>query len=473
MSPLIEVSAARADALLAGTGHLLRDGSIEGQRFTGGPWRGTREPGAMFRAAYLATHFGNWYEAAPLPEVCRYLEDLGLWGYNTILVHYPTHQFDRIDDDRSVEWLTRIKAMFKAARACGLRVGLLQCSNQGLKSTPESWRGRPIENRRGGNLGFNCCMSKPEALAGIVELYDALFERFTDIGCDDLVFWPYDEGGCLCDDCTPWGARGFLKISRLIGQRAVARFPDLRITVSTWRFPDEQEGDPSGEWPAFYKAITADHSWFHCIMADGADEVNGFVKYLLDHPLPGDLPLVSFPEISMYAGEWGSKGALCSKRRFQNQWQNNKPLAQGGAVYSEGIYEDMNKVLWAGWWWQPSADPNDIVRSYAAWEFGSQVGEDACKAIDLLDTLAGPEKTHRALEANKLLSAAEDRLDQDVKSCWRWRLLRLRGIIETEMATAKEGKPPSPAYREAVEELTRIYHAESAWPRCKPQYLIT
>jgi hypothetical protein len=43
------------------------------------------------------------------------------------------------------------------------------------------------------------------------------------------------------------------------------------------------------------------------ILADGHN--NYFPKYLLDHGVPGNLPLLNFPEISMFGrSPWGGVG---------------------------------------------------------------------------------------------------------------------------------------------------------------------
>ena len=41
---------------------------------------------------------GNFYEEAPVEEVNLSLEDLSLWGLNTVVFHFPTWQFASLDD---------------------------------------------------------------------------------------------------------------------------------------------------------------------------------------------------------------------------------------------------------------------------------------------------------------------------------------------------------------------------------------
>jgi len=84
-------------AVLYGVGKLLRDSRYDRGGFTPGPWRGRSAPECPFRALYAATHFMNFYEAAPAEEARRYVEDLALWGVNTVIAHVPTWDFQGFD----------------------------------------------------------------------------------------------------------------------------------------------------------------------------------------------------------------------------------------------------------------------------------------------------------------------------------------------------------------------------------------
>lgn len=462
----VQVAGHDGAALIAGAGRWLRDGNIANGSFTASAWRGTATPTCTFRSAYLATHFNNWYEAAPIDEVCTYIEDLGLWGYNIITVHYPTWQFAGLEAARSKAWLDRVRAMFTRARACGLRVGMVQVPNQGFSNTPKEWRGVKVKGGAQGNLGVNTCPSKPEVFAGMVTLYDGLFRAFADTGCDELILWPYDEGGCHCADCVPWGGTMYLKLGKAIAAQAREHFPQVQVTVSTWRFANDNDKDPDGEWSAFHAALGSDHAWAQRVMADGG--VRYFPKFPLENGTPGNLPLVSFPEISMFDGNpWGAKGMIPGPTVFHQQWQRLRKRLSGGMVYSEGIFEDINKVLWAGWWWDGDAKPEALVRAYAAWEYGPAVADDVVAVMPLLGKVGKRGEEPPMFKAEELLTAADAKLDERVRTSWRWRLLRLRTVIDAERHR-RGGKDVGPVLRDAYAELTRIYHAENAHGYVKP-----
>ncbi|MCK5347172.1 MAG: hypothetical protein KAR20_27375, partial [Candidatus Heimdallarchaeota archaeon] len=67
------------------------------------------------------------------------------------------------------------------------------------------------------------------------------------------------------------------------------------------------------------KNLRQENSWVDYIMADGHD--NYFPKYLLEQGVPGNLPLLNFPEISMFGmSPWGGYGTNPAPRHFQMLW---------------------------------------------------------------------------------------------------------------------------------------------------------
>jgi hypothetical protein len=93
-STAVTISGGDLRGLLYGAGKFLRtcqfgDGAIA--PFTPGAWVGVGAPKVRksFRALYLAIHFNNFYQSAPLSEVKVYIEDIALWGVNTVIGLLP------------------------------------------------------------------------------------------------------------------------------------------------------------------------------------------------------------------------------------------------------------------------------------------------------------------------------------------------------------------------------------------------
>jgi hypothetical protein len=286
-----------------------------------------------------------------------------------------------------------------------------------------------------------------------------LLDEYRETGLDFVAYWPYDEGGCGCPQCWPWGARGYVQISRDFTRLARTKYPSCKVVLSTWMY----DSPPAGEWEGLTKVLAGDTSWVNYIMA-GAHE--DFPRYPLERGVPGGLPLVNFPEISMWGmSPWGGYGANPLPGRLQQLWNQVAGKVRGGLPYSEGIYEDLNKVISAQFYWDPKRTAEETVREYAASEFSPDVADDVLRAVRILEAnhrrkRGGFERPPRqTAEARELLVRAEGMLTPRARRAWRWRILYLRALIDDEL-NKTGGKPRGPALKEAFAELVRIYHAE-------------
>ena len=359
-----------------GVGKLLRTSSF-GAGFSPGSWRGASAPEAPngFRAIYLATHLENFYHAAPIERVREYIEDLALWGANTVTLIMPFEEFASFSDPAMVKQISMTSALFKAAQETGLGVGLVTAPNQGFTTRPENIKACfPLSDNHFGE--FNSILPqvstvKPGGPEYLLRLYRQLFQAYKAAGVslDFWVAWPYDEGGsaCVVDGHSewPWGAVGFPNITHRVSAAAKDFFPRMRTIVSTWGF-DRPE---SGEFSGLDEYIRANPGAFDFTMADSN---TAFPPWPLQHGRgPGGLPLLNFPEISMWGRlPWGGFGANPLPTRFQTLWEQADHLLSGGMPYSEGIYEDINQAICFGHYWNGSVTAQSTVREYAGFEYG-------------------------------------------------------------------------------------------------------
>ncbi len=456
----IEIAGNDERGLLYGLGRLLHTSSYSAHGFTPGTWRGKSAPACQVRGVYLACHFGNFYEAAPIEELETYVEDLAFWGINTVGLNYPQWQYESFDDPAARRNLDRIRLLMKRAKQAGLQVGLLAAENQGFRSAPAGIRNKPYPDdwKRRGDLGTNVCPSVPAGRAYLLAFWNRLFDEFRDPGLDFLVFWPYDEGGCGCPDCWPWGSRGHLRLSRAIADLARRRWPACKFVLSTWMY----DTPPAGEWSGLTQALERDSNLVDFIMADAHED---YPRYPLDDGVPGRLPLLNFPEISMWGmSPWGGYGANPLPARLQLLWNQVKGKVAGGFPYSEGIYEDLNKVICSQFYWAPSQPARDTVNAYAAAYFSPGVAGSVAEAVDLLEKShkrtgrtrsIGPADARKAFE---LISAADAALTPEARRSWRWRILYLRARID-DLLVRTNGRYRGPELKAAFDELTRLYHA--------------
>ena len=457
---VIRISGNDERGVLYGVGKFLHGSRYDKGGFTPGPWRGTSVPASPFRGIYFATHFNNFYEAGPAGEVQEYLEELSLWGVNSLMLHFPRIQFAGLDDPAAQRAIAHIKGIIRAAKALGVKTVVGDAANSGFKSTANELLHTPVPDPlwRHGNHGVMLCPSKPKARQVILDNWSHLLDEFADVGVEYVIYWPYDEGGCGCKDCSPWGANGYPKLCRDLSRLIRVKHPRIKFIVSTWTF----DTPPQGEWEGLAKSLAEDKSWADYIMADAHED---FPRYPLEKGVPGGLPLLNFPEISMWGqSPWGGYGANPLPGRLQRLWGQTQGKLSGGTPYSEGIYEDINKVICAQFYWKPDRTAEESVKEYLAFEFSPDVAQDLLEAVRIFEQNHQRGKIREsALRAFELVRKAEEKMTVRAREGWRWRIFYLRALIDKEMFERK-GRLGGEALKKAFKELTRIYHAENAGP---------
>jgi hypothetical protein len=257
-------------------------------------------------------------------------------------------------------------------------------------------------------------------------------------------------------------------------------FPAGKVILSTWFFDHFTDG----EWAGLDMALSARPDWCDYLLAD--DCADTFPVYPLQNGVPGQLPMVSFPEISMYQctpwsgfgpspqfTPWGGWGANPLPTHLQNLWQPLGDALSGGFPYSEGIYEDLNKAICAQYFWNPNQPTELTVQRYLAYEFGAQAANLLTESIktlenNLLRNLSRQDNVWRTrlahnegvAEAWQAFCDVDVQLSAERRACWRWRILYLRAHLDAELTAS--GGTSTPACELAFRELTRIYHAEKA-----------
>ena len=389
-------------------------------------------PACSFRAMYFAVHLFNWYANAPAEELGEYVEELLLWGYNTIVLIIPVIDIYTFDDVLYHNAVNKSRMIFNLAKKLGMKVGIIICPNQGLKGADHALDADPsfdpIGNIRG-NAGRNICPSKPGAVEYLSGIWRTMFEQYTDIGLDYILTWPYDEGGCGCPDCRPWGARAYCDLVIKLKDEAIKFYPDAKFIVSAWIFdkPDDQ-----GEYAGLYERLKGDMSWVDYIMVDAHAE---YPRYPLEHEVIK--PVVNFPEISMWKlYPWGGFGANPLPERFHGIWNSAKKILGGGMPYSEGMYEDISKIQFSGYYWEPERAWEDTLSEYINYEYSADVIEDTIKLMKLIEAnhvlVGNYNYPDYALsdEADALARDIQARLGERAASSWRWRILYIRAITD-------------------------------------------
>ncbi len=458
--------------LLYGVGRLLRDSRLAPGRFEPGAWRGASAPRLKERGIYFATHFGNFYDLAPMDEIVRYVEDLALWGCNLLAVWYDMHAFTGIDDPAARRVIDRLHGILEAANNVGMGALLGVLANEAYSTSPKELRADPAP----AHYHVEICPSKPGGMELILKWRREMLAAFSDLDVRCFWIWPYDQGGCMCRDCSPWGSNGFIRTAEPVARLIRETFPAARIVLSTWEF-GYWHGD--FEWDKFYEAMAEKPDWVDYILSEGHGD---FPPYVLKHGRPGGLPLLNFPEISMSGmSPWGGFGANLQPARLQKVWNAARNMLAGGFPYSEGIFEDVNKAICLQFYWDGDRSAEDIVREYAAAEFSPDAAGIIAKAVmglernmghdisgDWKDAVAGGHVKKPALvlkscsnpdENLELLNQAEALMDESARRAWRWQVLKIRAGLDSEMA--RTGGRISERADALFKKLAAIYHADN------------
>ena len=461
--------------LVAGVGKFLRTSRYDQGGFTPGTWRGTSVPARRARGIYFATHFHNFYHDAPVPEVERYVEDLALWGLNELVVWYDAHHFNGADDPNAVEFRKRLHAIMAAAKRTGMDVSLVVIGNEAYGNSPAELRAAP-GGGRGGFYPCAVCPSKPEGMKYVLKILGEEFDWAADLKPRSIWIWPYDQGGCGCAECQPWGSKGFMRCGGEVGRLARKKLPGVKIVLSTWFVNNS-------EWSAIKEQLAR--------TKDLADEIvhepsNGPTIDPKDH----GLPIFGFPEISMHETfPWGAFGATQLTARAQGQWNAARGGSSGGFPYSEGIYEDLTKVVYSQFYWndKPAAE---TVREYIAFEYSPGVVDEIAGVVKTLEQNhhlrwwpgelegvplemnwfpskgAKPQADPGAEEAYSTMQRVDELLALQTRRSWRWRQLYLRALLDAELKA--NGGKPNDRCNAAFAELIKIYHAENASDTVRP-----
>jgi hypothetical protein len=266
--------------------------------------------------------------------------------------------------------------------------------------------------------------------------------------------WPYDQGGCgcrLCSDEDGWG-RTFLALGPDLARLVRERNPEADFIVSTWYMNDAEIALVQAE------AAQAE-CWFDGVILEtrraGADT------------FPPGIAVSVFPEISMFNCffvSYGRNGANAVPRRFAPEAARLAKLGCGAVLYSEGAYEDLNKVIWASLLADPERTAEDVVDEYCRHHFGAPSEGLAAELILGLEGTWGAAALAAAAphEPARLFALAE-RLRGGMPERWeqRWRgeVLWHRARLDAIM---KELGPEKPLLAQAKQLWDEAAFADDA-----------
>jgi hypothetical protein len=149
-----------------------------------------------------------------------------------------------------------------------------------------------------------------------------------------------------------------------------------------------------------------------------------------------DYPDLTHNKLCQYpVPEWDQAFALTEGREACNPrpveyaaiFHRFSPYTNGFISYSDGIHDDVNKIIWSALSWNPNQSVRDILVDYARVYFKPRVAEHAADGILALENnWHGPLNDHGSVEGTLLKWRQLEKEAPQLESNWRWQLCLLR-----------------------------------------------
>jgi hypothetical protein len=141
------------------------------------------------------------------------------------------------------------------------------------------------------------------------------------------------------------------------------------------------------------------------------------------YPVPGLDPAIAFT--------LGREGVNPRPLFYARVQRELAPFTNGFLSYSDGVHDDVNKVVWCTLAWDPAADVRDTMVEYCRVFFGPDVAEEAADGIFTFErTYEGSLATNGGVDANLALWQKLEAKSPGLNGNWRWQLCLLRAYYD-------------------------------------------
>ncbi len=425
-------------ALLYGAGQFLHKSHYRREGILPTAWRGLSVPQREKRMIFFAQHFYNWYQCCSAEEMQEHIEDLALWGINGVVSVFSCLNLTGWDDPNLTSLASLFRTTLLAAKSLGLKVGMEFSNVDFMNPREDVAADKSFLFSATGNL---ICPSTEEGFLYYQEMLSRVLHYSDDIGLDFITLWGYDEGGCCCEKCRPWGGNGFYRMAHRVSRYLRANYPKMEIWLATWHYG--RVAEEAGEWELLYRHLQEDaekgDDWADYLLLETRDDFPAHL-FPAEHGQPTKhVKLLTFPDVSMTGvTPWGGFGAICTPELLLRQETPFAKLCNGGYLYTEGIFDDMNKAVMAGLYWDFSRSPDETIRDYCGYEFKGINGDDLASLIHLIEQsqlstnrfLMRECPLHYCEEAWTLAQKIDAGAAEETRKYWKWRIIYIRAYLD-------------------------------------------
>jgi hypothetical protein len=114
------------------------------------------------------------------------------------------------------------------------------------------------------------------------------------------------------------------------------------------------------------------------------------------------------------------------------------PLTDGFLSYSDGVHDDINKVIWSQMAWNPNNEVRDVLAEYASLFFGHAISEQVADGVLALErNWVGPVEENGAIETTFAYWQNLEIKNPGLQFNWRWQQLVMRAYYDTYVKRRK------------------------------------
>jgi hypothetical protein len=125
---------------------------------------------------------------------------------------------------------------------------------------------------------------------------------------------------------------------------------------------------------------------------------------------------------------------VCNPQPFYYAKIHNRyaPLTDGFLSYSDGVHDDVNKVIWSQMAWNPIKDVRQVLVEYSRFFFGPSASEPGADGILALErNWVGPIEENGGIETTFAFWQNLESKHPELKGNWRWQQLVMRSYYDT------------------------------------------
>ncbi|MBI4902501.1 MAG: hypothetical protein HY820_02625 [Acidobacteria bacterium] len=399
---VVWIAASDPRGALYGVAHLLRQLDWDkGKLQLPTPLDVTTSPALPIRGHQLGYRTtANSWDAWTIPQFERYIRELALFGMNSV-------EGIPFQDDKN-------NPLMKVPRREMNRAISEICRRYGL----DYWVWTPAD------FDLNDGVRRAKSLAAFDEL-------FADAPELTGVFVPGGDPGSNPPDLV-------LAFMEDIAKRARPRHPKAKVWVSLQGFNSQK----AGVVYSFLQRGVPD--WFGGIVAGPSSPPVAETRRMI----PPSVKLRLYPDVThnklsqFEVPGWDQAYALTLGREAVNPrpaeyaaiHKRITPFSDGFISYSDGVHDDVNKIVFTALSWDPERKVRDILVEYCRVYFRPDLAEDAADGLLALErNWRGVLADNGGVQASLAWWRALERRTPDLSGNWRWQMHLLRAHYDAHV----------------------------------------